>query len=72
MPDEMIHIADRVRGVAAEKRANQQTIADILGMSRGSVNQRMTGNIPFAAWEIGRLAHAFDVPVSAFYSVRAA
>jgi len=60
-------IADKVRGIAAEKRSSQQNTADILGISRTSVVERMNGRIPFTATEILLLATAWQVPVSRFF-----
>lgn len=70
MQDELTPIADRVRGVAAEKRKDQTDIATILGISRQAVNQRLNGRVPFPAHELQRLADAFDVPVGRFYAER--
>jgi len=60
-------IADRVRGIAAEKRFTQERIATALGLARSSVSQRLNGTIPFTAPELLTLSHAFDVPVSRFF-----
>lgn len=60
-------IANRVRGVAAEKRATQQRIAEILGIARGSVNTRMNGTVPFTGAELLMLASAFDVEIQRFF-----
>lgn len=60
-------IADRVRGVAAEKRFTQAQVAEALGISRGSVAGRMNGHVPFTATELYELAAAMSVPVSRFF-----
>lgn len=69
MTDEMQSIADRVRGVAAQKRFSQEQVASILGLSRQAVSNRYTAKVAFQAWEIGRLSQRFDVPVGDFYTV---
>lgn len=63
-------IADKVRGVAAEKRFTQDRIARTLGLSRTSVVERVNGRIPFAGAELFTLAQAMDVPVSRFFPER--
>lgn len=60
-------IADRVRGVAAEKRFTQTRIASTLTLARSSVGQRMTGQVPFSAAELVVLANAMEVPVQRFF-----
>lgn len=72
MPDETTRIADKVRGVASENRASQEQVAEILGLSRYSVNLRFNGKVPFTATEIQKLARAFDVPVARFFPERSA
>lgn len=67
MASELTQIADKTRGIASEKRVNQEEIARVLGLSRQAVNLRMNGRVPFAAWEIKRLSQEFGVPVSAFF-----
>lgn len=72
MLDEDEQIADRVRGLAAERRATQDAIASILRISRKSVSARMTGSIPFAGAELLLLSRAWGVPISRFYPEAAA
>lgn len=60
-------IADKVRGVAAEKRFTQQRIANCLQLSRYSVGQRINGRVPFTATELYDLAVLMNVPVSRFF-----
>lgn len=70
MQDESVDIANKVRGVAAEKRVSQERIASILGISLGSVSARMNGKVPFSSVELLRLSRAFDVEVGVFFPVR--
>lgn len=65
-------IADKVRGVAAEKRFTQQRIAETLGISRTSVVERVQGRVPFTAPELYELAVAMDAPIARFFPERAA
>jgi len=67
MKDDMAQIADRVRGVIAEKRLDQEAVASILGISRQSVSQRLRGKVAFTAPELFRLAVALSLPVWRFY-----
>ena len=67
MPNTNTVIADRVRGVAAEKRLSQQRVADILSLSRTSVTERYSGRVPFTAPELFTLAGALNVDVARFY-----
>lgn len=60
-------IADKVRGVAAEKRFTQQRIAETLDISRTSVVERFRGRVPFSAPEVFALAEAMGVPVTRFF-----
>lgn len=67
MIPEMTQIADKTRGLASEKRVNQEEIARILGLSRQAVNLRINGKVPFAAWEIKRLSRELGIPVGSFF-----
>ena len=65
-------IADKVRGVAAEKRFTQQRIAETLSLSRTSVVERVNGRVPFTGAELHELSLALGVPVSRFFPERGA
>ena len=65
-------IADKARGVAAEKRFTQARIAATLGISRTSVAERYSGRVPFTAPELFTLATAFDVDIARFFPERVA
>lgn len=68
--DGMTHneaIAAKARGVAAEMRFTQQRIADVLGITRGSVSARMNGTVAFTAPEILAFADAAGVEVGRFF-----
>lgn len=67
MADEMVRIADRARGLAAEHRVTQAQVAEILGISRKAVNERFSGKVPLLAWEVERLAAEFGVQITDFY-----
>lgn len=72
MEDETKAVADKVRGVAAEKRASQDAIARELSLSRQAVSARMTGKVAFTAPEVLTLSKALGVPVSRFFPDEAA
>jgi transcriptional regulator with XRE-family HTH domain len=67
-----VTIANKVRGVAAERRCTQGQLAETLGLSRTAVVDRLNGRVPFSAPEIHQLSEQFDVPVSRFFPERAA
>lgn len=60
-------IADKVRGVAAEKRYSQQRVAEVLGISRTSVVERYNGRIAFSGPELLTLSIAMGLPISRFF-----
>lgn len=60
-------IANKVRGVAAEKRFTQGRISETLGISRTSVVERINGRIAFSGAELFELAVAMRVPVARFF-----
>lgn len=60
-------IADKVRGVAREKRVSQERVAEILGVSRQTVSQRYTARVPFTGTELHALSVAFDVDIRRFF-----
>ena len=67
MTDASKAIADKVRGVAAEKRFTQARIADTLGIARSSVAERINGRVPFSAPELFVLAGAMSVSIVRFF-----
>lgn len=67
MPETTTAIADKVRGVAAEKRFTQKHIATTLNISRTSVVERVNGRIPFTGAELLTLASAMNVPITRFF-----
>ena len=60
-------IADRVRGISAEKRYTQERTAQTLGLARSSVSARLSGSIPFTAAELLTLAVALGVRIERFF-----
>lgn len=67
MQNATIEIADRVRGIAVEKRYTHDRIARLLDMSRTSVSARMNGTIPWTGAELLMLAAVFRVAPSRFF-----
>ena len=67
MPDAMTNIADRVRGIAVEKRFTHDRIASLLRLSRTSVSARMNGSIPWTGAELLILAAAFRISPARFF-----
>lgn len=60
-------VAAKVRGVAAEKRETQASLASILGISSMAMSRRFAGQTPFAPEELIYLAGHLGVPVSTFF-----
>lgn len=65
-------VADKVRGIAAEKRVRQADIAEALSVSRMAVVRRFNGSVPFADHELITLSKRLGVPVGAFFGEVAA
>lgn len=64
-------IANRVRGIAVEKRYKHERIAALLDLSRTSVSARMNGVIPWTGAELLTLAAIWQVsPVRFFPDMR--
>lgn len=60
-------IADRVRGIATEKRYTHDRIAALLRRSRTSISQRMNGTIPWTGAELLILAAAWRIDPKRFF-----
>lgn len=66
------NVADKVRGIAAERRVRQVDIAAALNLSRMAVTRRFNGSVPFSAPELIILSKHLGVPVGAFFGEVAA
>lgn len=64
-------VADKVRGIAAEKRIRQADIAEHLGISRVAVARRFNGHVAFSPSELIRIAAVLDVAPGDFFPERA-
>lgn len=65
-------VADKVRGIAAEKRVRQAELASTLNVSRMAIVRRLNGTVPFNDRELSALADRLGVPVGAFFGEVAA
>ena len=65
-------VADKVRGIAVEKRVKQGQLAETLSISRQSVVRRLNGETPFTDRELIALSQRLGVPVGAFFGEVAA
>jgi transcriptional regulator with XRE-family HTH domain len=65
-------VADKVRGIAVEKRVRQADLAAALNVSRMAIVRRLNGTVPFADHELITLAKRLDVKVGAFFGEVAA
>jgi transcriptional regulator with XRE-family HTH domain len=57
-------IAANVRAELARGKHPHQDIAELLGLSRMSIHRRLTGETPFRADELGKIAKHIGVPVA--------
>lgn len=67
-----VSVADKVRGIAVEKRVRQADLAAALNVSRMAVTRRLNGTVPFTDRELIKLSERLDVPVGAFFGEVAA
>lgn len=65
-------VANKVRGIAAERRLTQADMAQTLNCSRMAISRRMNGTVPFTAVDLIKLSQAFKTPVGAFFGEVAA
>jgi transcriptional regulator with XRE-family HTH domain len=60
-------VADRVRGIAAEKRVRQSDVAEHLGLSRVAVARRFNGHVAFSPSELINIATFLGVTPGEFF-----
>lgn len=73
MPNQDIpSVADKVRGIAAEKRVRQAQLAEALNISKMAITRRFNGSVPFTDRELIVLGRYLNVPVGAFFGEVAA
>ncbi|KRQ20032.1 hypothetical protein AOT85_18855 [Mycobacteroides sp. H054] len=65
------HVADNVRAEAARRGKNQGDLAQLLGISRQGVSQRLLGRIEFRVGELQAIAAFLDVPITALLADQA-
>lgn len=65
-------VAAKVRGIAAEKRVTQASLADSINLSRMAMSRRFGGETPFTPEELIKLSQVLDTPVATFFGERAA
>ncbi|WP_165692431.1 helix-turn-helix transcriptional regulator [Mycobacteroides abscessus] len=58
------HVADNVRAEAARRGKNQGDLAQLLGISRQGVSQRLLGRIEFRVGELQAIAAFLNVPIA--------
>jgi transcriptional regulator with XRE-family HTH domain len=59
---------NKIKGLMAENDITQEKLADIIGLSRASIQLKLQGKRQFKADEIGKIARYFDVEVDFLYS----
>ena len=57
-------VADRLRGLMAEGRVPQKSLAGHLGVSQSYLSRRLTGQVDFKLSELEAIAAALDVPLT--------
>ncbi|WP_157932334.1 helix-turn-helix transcriptional regulator [Mycobacteroides abscessus] len=65
------HVADNVRAEAARRGKNQGDLAQLLGISRQGVSQRLLGRIEFRVGELQAIAAFLNVPITALLADQA-
>lgn len=65
-------VADKVRGIAVEKRKKQADLAKALNVSRMAIVRRLNGTVPFTDQELIVLSEYLEVRVGAFFGEVAA
>ncbi|MGV8969331.1 MAG: hypothetical protein ACOH1J_02665 [Microbacteriaceae bacterium] len=63
-------VANKVRGIAAEKRFPRSKMALVLWSTEMAISRRMNGVTAFSAEELIKLAHAMDIHVGASFGER--
>lgn len=63
-------VAFRVRYELQRQNRSAREVARELGLTHSSMHRRVTGETPFSATEIGRLAEVLHVDVSVFFPPR--
>ena len=61
-------IAANVRAEMARRRLRAVTVAAELGMSQPAMSRRLSGEVPFTAIEVYRLAQILDVPIESLFA----
>jgi transcriptional regulator with XRE-family HTH domain len=67
-----VDVANRVRGIAAERRKTQADLACSLQISSMAMSRRMSGATPFTPEELIRLSQELDIAIAEFFGERAA
>lgn len=57
-------VARKIRGVMGENRCSQKELAKVLGLSQGSISNRLNGEVPLSIDELDAIAHRFDIPIT--------
>lgn len=56
-------VSAKLRGVMAEKRVTQVSLAERVGMPQPVISGRLTGRTPWRVDELVKVAQALDVPL---------
>lgn len=65
-----VALANRIRGIAAEKHRSHVSLASEIGISPMAMSRRLSGRTSFTPDELIRLADALDATVDEFFTLR--
>lgn len=59
------HVTDNIRAELARRKKNQGDLAELLGITRQGISQRLNGQVQLRVGELQAIADYFGVPVTA-------
>jgi len=57
----------KIKGLMAERDETQGDLANLLGVSKVTINSRLKGKTEFKVGELAKIAEHFSVPIGYFY-----
>lgn len=60
-------VADRIRGLMAERRISQSALAESIGLSRAAMGRRFTGQIALDLDDLAAIARVLEIPMSSLF-----
>lgn len=65
-------LIEAVRAEMARNRYSQEQLGALIGLSRNSINKRLTQKVSFTVAEVNKMADVFNIPAAALYEGRRA